>query len=287
MLDQISSLNYLKTFVIVSKHLSFKDAAKVLNITPTAVSHQIKSLETQLRVQLFERHTRAISLTSTGAKLAHSCQDLLTQLDHALDDIRQDKNDISISCCNSFAALWLTPRSAEINHKFPRNTLKICASDSLIDLRREKHIDLALRYGLDEGSTDEVFLGTERIALYRSPHYQPQKNQKPILYVTHWPENGLLKNINWKDFVDSNQFEVKTFEQEYFVLQAIMTGQGYGLLSNVLSATALSQGWIQEDQTISAFDGYSYWLRMNPDREGISVVEQFSDWMKQELGQMT
>lgn len=287
MLDQISSLNYLKTFAIVAKHLSFKDAAKVLNITPTAVSHQIKSLETQLRVQLFERHTRAISLTNSGAKLAHSCQDLLTQLDHALDDIQQDKKDISISCCNSFAALWLTPRSVQINQHFPSNTLKICASDSLVDLRREKHIDLALRYGLDEEATDERFLGTEKIALYRSPHFQPPKNQKPTLFVTHWPENGLLKNLDWQRFVDPSEFDVKTFEQEYFVLQAIMTGQGYGLLSNVLSATALSQGWIIEDQTIPAFDGYSYWLRINPEREGISAVEHFSDWMKQELGQMT
>lgn len=287
MLDQISSLNYLKTFAIVAKHLSFKDAAKVLNITPTAVSHQIKSLETQLRVQLFERHTRAISLTNSGVKLAHSCQDLLTQLDHALDDIQQDKKDISISCCNSFAALWLTPRSAQINQHFPSNTLKICASDSLVDLRREKHIDLALRYGLDEEATDEVFLSTEKIALYRSPHFQPPKNQKPSLFVTHWPENGLLKNLDWQRFVDSSKFDVKTFEQEYFVLQAIMTGQGYGLLSNVLSATALSQGWISEDQTIPAFDGYSYWLRINPEREGISAVEHFSEWMKQELGQMT
>lgn len=286
MLDQISSLNYLKTFVLVSKHLSFKDTARVLNITPTAVSHQIKSLETQLRVQLFERHTRAISLTDSGAKLALTCQDLLAQLDHALDDIRQDKNDISISCCNSFAALWLTPRSAQINQRFPLNTLKICASDSLVDLKREKHIDLALRYGLDEGATDEVFLGTEQIALYHSPHYQPPKNQKPTLYVTHWPENGLLKNLDWQRFVDATPFEVKTFEQEYFVLQAIMTGQGYGLLSNVLSATALSQGWIQEDQTIPTFNGYSYWLRMNPERQGISAVERFKDWMKQELGKM-
>lgn len=284
MLDQISSLNYLKTFTIAADFLSFKDAAKALNITPTAVSHQIKALESQLRVQLFERHTRAISLTPAGIKLAETCDNAFKALDHTLNELHQNKNDISISCCNSFAALWLTPKSAQINSLFPNSTLKICASDSLINLNREKHIDLALRYGLDENAPDETYLCTEEMAIYHSQQYQPPNNEKPALFVTHWPENGLLKNIDWQSAIDPEQFTIKTFEQEYFVLQAIMTGQGYGLLSNVLSATALSHGWIIQDKSQPVFAGYSYWLRKNPERKDISAVEYFSDWLIKEIG---
>lgn len=287
MLEQISSLNYLRTFAISAHFLSFKAAAKVLNISPTAVSHQIKALETQLRLSLFERHTRAISLTPAGEKLATACNTHLRQLDYLVTELQQPKTDISISCCNSFAALWLTPKSTEINDTFPNNVLKICASDSLIDLKREQHIDLALRYGGDEQISDEVLLGTEKICLFKHPEYKLDETtdptEKPVLFVTEWPENELLKNIDWHNWIDTSKYHVKTCQQEFFVLQAVMTGQGYGLLSNVLSTSAVEQGWIVQDKTFSPFSGYSYWLRMNPARKDLGIIQRFAHWMEQEF----
>jgi LysR family glycine cleavage system transcriptional activator len=281
MLEQISSLNYLRTFAISAHFLSFKAAAKVLNISPTAVSHQIKALETQLRLSLFERHTRAISLTPAGSKLALACQTHLTQLDHLVAELQQPKSDISISCCNSFAALWLTPRSTAINNQFPENPLKICASDSLVDLSREQHIDMALRYGEDEQIADEILLGHEKISLYKHPGFSPEKDEKPVLFVTEWPENDLLNNIDWRSQVDSAQYQVKTFPQEFFVLQAIMTGQGYGLLSDVLATSATEQGWIVPDNAITPFRGYGYWLRMNQARKDLGAIQRFRYWLTQ------
>lgn len=282
MLEQISSLNYLRTFAIAARYLSFKDTARTLNISPTAVSHQIKALESQLRLSLFERHTRAISLTPAGARLAQACDTHLKPLDHLLKELQQPKSDISISCCNSFAALWLTPRSNQIHSAFPSHPLTICASDSLIDLSREKHIDLALRYGPSEDSKDEILLGTEQVCLYHHPHFRvSNRSEKPILFVTEWPDNELLKNIDWRSHIDPSQYEIKTFQQEFFVLQAIMTGQGYGLLSNVLSTSALDQGWIVQNSQFQPFKGYRYWLRINPERRALGIIQQFSDWLKQ------
>lgn len=283
MLEQISSLNYLRTFTIAAKYLSFKDAAKVLNISPTAVSHQIKTLESQLRTPLFIRQTRAISLTEAGTKLAVACDNSFKQLDHLLNELQQPKSDISISCCNSFAALWLTPRGTQVNTKFPRHILKICASDNLVDLNREKHIDIALRYGDDEQNSDETLLYSEQIAMYRSPNETLPTDSNPTLYVTEWPDNGLLKNIDWRLHVDTSQYRIKTVEQEYFVLQAIMTGQGYGLLSDVLSTTAIKQGWILQDKTQPPFPGYSYWYRLNQERKDNGVVQQFCEWLEKEF----
>ncbi|MBB1486260.1 LysR family transcriptional regulator [Oceanospirillum sediminis] len=285
MLEQISSLNHLRTFTLAARYLSFKDAATALNISPAAVSHQIKALESQLRLSLFERHTRAISLTAAGAKLAEACETHFSQLDYVLSELRQPRTDINISCCNSFAALWLTPRSGQINDAFPANGLKTCASDSLVDLTRDKHIDLALRYGRDEKMDDETLLCTEKIALYRTPGFMPDTNKKPVLFVTEWPENELLGNIDWRSEIDISHYTVRTFQQEYFVLQAIMTGQGYGLLSNVLSASAVEQGWIVRDHSFTPFNGYSYWMRLNPERKDIGLIQRFSHWLTQEFSQ--
>ena len=119
--------------------------------------------------------------------------------------------------------------------------------------------------------------------MYRSPNYKPQKGTKPVLFVTQWPNNGLLENIKWELFIDTSKYTIKTFEQEYFVLQAIMTGQGYGLLSNVLSTTAIDSNWIVEDDKIEPFEGYGYWLRTNPDRKELSAIRKLSRWFKQTM----
>ena len=256
-----------------------------MNISPTAVSHQIKALESQLRLSLFERHTRAISLTPAGTKLALACNTHLQQLDHLVTELQQPKTDISISCCNSFAALWLTPRSTQLNSIFPDNGLKICASDSLVDLSREQHIDLALRYGNDEQISEEVLLSTEQICLYHHPEFIADKTERPVLFVTEWPENDLLENIDWRTWIDTSKYRVKTFQQEFFVLQAIMTGQGFGLLSNVLSTSAIEHGWITQDKQFTPFNGYSYWLRMNPARKDLGMIQRFAHWMEQEFAE--
>lgn len=287
MLTQISSLNYLKTFVIAAQQLSFKAAANALNISPTAVSHQIKALESQLRVALFQRHTRAVSLTAAGNKLLLACLGAFNQLDATLNELQHDKRDLNLSCCNSFAALWLTPKSVQISTAFPRNPLKICASDSLIDFSRDQHIDMALRYGPSQHNASEQRLATEQIALYQSAQLVARDERlgpyTPALFVTQWANESMLKNIPWQSHVDVSGYRVTTVEQEYFVLQAIMSGQGIGLLSDILARTAVDQGWIIPLADFTAFEGYHYWLRVNPARKEIGAVQQFCHWLKNEF----
>ena len=146
-------------------------------------------------------------------------------------------------------------------------------------------VELALRYGRDEKTDDETLLCTEQVALYRAPAFMPDTGKKPVLFVTEWPDNDLLENIDWRSEIDVSHYTIRTFQQEYFVLQAIMTGQGYGLLSNVLSAIAVEQGWIVRDQSFTPFDGYSYWLRLNPERKDTGLIQRFSYWLTQEFAQ--
>lgn len=284
MLQQVSSLNQLRTFAIAAQTLSFKQTAQVLNITPTAVSHQIKALEAELRVQLFVRHTRAISLTNEGQTLANSCTSAFRQLEQSVTALQTQADHVTLSCCNSFAALWLTPRSGELAQRLPACQLKTLASDALVNLQHDQHIDLALRYGQDQGNDDEVHLGQERIALYAPAQGLTAIGRKPKLFVTHWPDESWLKNLAWQQHVNADEFDVQTCEQEYFVLQAVMTGQGFGLLSNVLSSTALAQGWIVADSRVEPFAGYSYWLRSNVNRADKLEVRQVQNWLVQQLG---
>ncbi|MEJ6473956.1 LysR family transcriptional regulator [Pseudoalteromonas piscicida] len=281
MFSHLPSLNNLKTFAVAAHYLSFKKAAQALNVTPTAVSHQIKSLESQLRVQLFERQTRAIKLTPQGKVLAVSCIDALNMLDNACMEFNEQKNNLVISCCNSFAALWFAPNMAMINRIFPNQIITISASDQLIDLDKEKHIDIALRYGLPNQSTDEIQLVSEQIGLYCSANYQVPEQGKPTLFVTHWQESVLLENIPWQTY--ENQYVIHRFEQEHFVLQAALAGQGMALMSNVLAYSALKQGWLRKINKIKSFEGYSYWMRRTHHRKYDAEINRFSHWLEQEL----
>jgi LysR family glycine cleavage system transcriptional activator len=77
-----NSIRGLRTFCVAARHLSFKAAAEELCVTPSAVSHQIKGLEDQLQVQLFERRTREVALTEVGGTLFKQIEPLLSELDN-------------------------------------------------------------------------------------------------------------------------------------------------------------------------------------------------------------
>ncbi|WP_462154754.1 LysR family transcriptional regulator [Pseudoalteromonas piscicida] len=283
MFTHLPSLNNIKTFAVAAHYLSFKDAARVLNVTPTAVSHQIKSLESQLRVQLFERKTRAVQLTLQGQALAKVCIDSLNMLDNAFIEFTEQKNDLLISCCNSFAALWLAPNMAAINRAFPNQTVTICASDQLIDLNKEKHIDIALRYGKAVPNSNETHLITEKIGLYASPNYRVPDQGKPLLFLTHWQDETGLENIPWQAHIDENYYDLRYFEQEHFVMQAAVAGQGLALLSDVLAESAVIQGWLSKSTTMEEFSGYGYWLRQTTYHKSSAIVHQFTIWLASAL----
>lgn len=287
MLANISSLNHLRTFALAAKHLSFKIAAQKLNISSTAVSHQIKALEEQLRVSLFERHIRAISLTPAGKKLAQCCQFHLAEIDYVIQHLSQDRNDVSISCCHSFAALWLTPKSNLFTTALPKYNLNIFASDTLVDIEREQQLDIAIRYGEDNGDESEQFLYRENISIYQNSQHGVNSEilleKSNTLFVTQWPENDLLANIPWQHHLQSHHFQVKTFPQEFFVLQAVMTSQGIGLLSDVLAASAVEHGWIKKVEGVPSFKGYSYWLRENRYHSESLRVKHATQWIINEF----
>src|SRR4029079_221197 len=82
------SLKAIKTFQIAAKHSSFAVAADELCITPSAVSHQIKTLETQLGLPLFSRGARALALPDAGARYLEQIDDLFTRLDSVTEQLR-------------------------------------------------------------------------------------------------------------------------------------------------------------------------------------------------------
>src|SRR5260370_25055297 len=107
---RLPPLNALRAFEAAARHLSFKNAARELHVTPGAVSHQVKLLESHLGVTLFRRLTRALELTSEAQTLLPKVREGLESIQAAVDRLRQreDACALSVIAPPNFAPRWLT-----------------------------------------------------------------------------------------------------------------------------------------------------------------------------------
>jgi LysR family transcriptional regulator, glycine cleavage system transcriptional activator len=144
----LPSLNGLRAFESAARHLSFTRAATELNVTQTAISHQIRRLEEQLGITLFERRTRELRLTREAAAYLPSVQAAFDELRQATGRLQRPSRDslLTVSTMASLAAKWLVTRVAAFQDANPGIEVRITTSAHLVDFRREE-VDMAVRYG--------------------------------------------------------------------------------------------------------------------------------------------
>ena len=141
-------LNALRTFEAVASHMSFTRGAEALNVTPAAVSTQIRALEQRLNQPLFHRHGRQISLTEAGRKLLPGVQRGLAEMRQALEVISQDRLEgvLNLSMMPSFLQKWLMPRLPEFYAANPEVDLRINVDNTLVDFS-QTDMSAAVRLG--------------------------------------------------------------------------------------------------------------------------------------------
>jgi LysR family transcriptional regulator, glycine cleavage system transcriptional activator len=158
--DRLPPLNALRTFEAAARHLNFTMAAEELHVTAAAVSHQIRSLEDHLGVELFRRSGRSLALTKAGRGLVPDIQHAFARIQSATKDARgaDAVGSLIIAVPPSFAAKWLIPRLPRFRNRCPEVEVEISVSSGLVDFGRED-VDLAIRYGRG----DYAGLHTERL----------------------------------------------------------------------------------------------------------------------------
>jgi LysR family glycine cleavage system transcriptional activator len=141
-------LNGLLVFEAAARHLSFTRAAAELNVTQTAVSHQIRRLEEQLGLRLFVRRNRALELTREAREYLPAVRAAFQDLRVATQRLLHGKRDdvLTVSTIVSVAAKWLVPRLAAFQETHPEIEVRIATGTRLVDFRREE-VDVAIRYG--------------------------------------------------------------------------------------------------------------------------------------------
>jgi len=145
---RLPSLNGLRAFEAAARHLSFTQAAAELNVTQTAISHQIKRLEEELGIRLFIRQNRALALTPQARDYLPGIRAAFNDLRLATDRLLRRDNDrvLTVSTLASLAAKWLLPRLSAFQEAHPQIDVRITTSTSLVDFRTDD-VDAAIRYG--------------------------------------------------------------------------------------------------------------------------------------------
>jgi LysR family glycine cleavage system transcriptional activator len=148
MTARLPSLNGLRAFEAAARHLSFTLAASELNVTQTAISHQIRRLEEELGLRLFIRQNRALALTPEARDYLPGVRAAFNDLRLATDRLLRKDDDkvLTVSTIASLAAKWLLPRLTDFQERHPGIDVRITTSTSLVDFQRD-NVDAAIRYG--------------------------------------------------------------------------------------------------------------------------------------------
>jgi LysR family glycine cleavage system transcriptional activator len=144
----LPSLNGLRAFEAAARHMSFTRAAAELNVTQTAISHQIRRLEEQLGLTLFIRRNRTLELTREALDYLPSIRSAFADLHRATAKLRRNDHEgrLTVSTTASLATKWLVSRVAAFQEAYPGIEVRISTSTHLVDFQREE-VDIAVRYG--------------------------------------------------------------------------------------------------------------------------------------------
>ncbi|RON86397.1 LysR family transcriptional regulator [Pseudomonas fluorescens] len=285
-------LTALRAFESASRLLSFKAAAEELSVTPTAISHQIRSLEDWLGVALFERLPRQVRLTEGGERLFRSLHGALLEVAQSVDTLRPQRSGstLTLSTTAAFAALWLVPRLGRFYAQHPNINVRLDTHCEVIDLHQDASVDLVLRYSLDDypnlyglclfdesfgvyGSPEQVALAARRTPTLISVHWHNSK-----LYAHGWEAWCAEAGVNWLN----QQPAIREYDEEHYALQAAIAGQGLVLASNILVSESVASGLLVPFMGQVQVDGAGYSALCVPGRERHPPVRAFFAWLREE-----
>lgn len=148
MAAELPSLKGLQAFEAAARYRSVTLASNELNVTPGAVSLQIRELEARLGVQLFFRKPRSIQLTREGERYYGALRTAFRMMREATAELtaRSEITVLTLSCTPTFAVQWLMPRLPGFQQQHPHVDVRISVTNRLVDFSRDD-VDLAVRHG--------------------------------------------------------------------------------------------------------------------------------------------
>ncbi|WP_343597989.1 LysR substrate-binding domain-containing protein [Pseudomonas sp.] len=280
MLKHWPPLNALRGFEAAARLGSFHKAAEALNLTQSAISQQVRSLETYLEQPLFHRSGRSVSLTDAGHDLLSTTQSLLQHLAvgiRRLDQYRKP-NQLVVNTSPAFARHWLLPRLADFHERCPQVDLWLFTSFEVPDMASET-IDLAIRDDLS-AQAECSFTVLHQDTLYPACHpsllHAPEQQRTTLhgereMDWSHWQLEG------GEDV--GQQGKGLNFSDPGLLLDAASEGLGVALVSQLLAQRAVGEGRLQALSS-QRVRGPAWACLVHRDSQDDPLARQFLEWLK-------
>lgn len=282
-------LHALRAFDAAARYGRFREAAKALGLSESAVSHQVKKLEDFLSVALFERRGNAVSLTPAGQRYFEQIEPAFVRIRSATEDIRGPlgHSRVALTLPGTLATFWLIPKLHRLDALHPDISLQLLTTDRISDLRREQ-IHLAIRYGRAPwpGVVSEHLLDEQAFPVCKPGFVPPDLVGRPgeavrklrlIVNDTHVPE--------WQEWARGHGLEPPSLRGAIMlhasdqVLGAAIEGLGMAIGRRPLVDHWLSEGRLVAPFGAADLSGAAYYLAWPDDVDLPVAARKVARWL--------
>ncbi len=294
MLRRLPPLNALKAFEAAARHESFTRAAEELCVTQGAVSHQVKALEAELGIKLFNRERQRLLITGAGREYLGVVRDALDRIAVGTDRLvqRQSSGVLTVSTSPDFAAKWLVHRLGRFAEAHPDIDLRISATMHHVDFAREE-VDLVVRHGDGNwAGLDVVRMCSEQLFAVCSPklfsaRHRPSKPSD----VLKFPLLHLDDRKDWSKWLEAAGVAAAepthgpVLNRASMVIDAAVDGQGVALARTTLAAWDLINGRLVRPFELVLRLSKSYWVVCPKATSALPKITTFRAWLLAEAAE--
>lgn len=286
----LPSLTSLVAFESVARHSSFKFAAAELNVTTSAISHQVKAIEDEIGVALFTRTAAGVTLTPAGEDLYGVFSQALSRTSEAIQRVKNASASarVTLACSHAMATMWLIPRMGSFRKRNPGIVVDHLLSDLQRDYRRAD-VELRIRYGAgawpDETSHllfDEVLypVCSPGFAREHGPITRGNIAGLPLLHVD-WAESDWT---DWDEFlrraeIAHGPLPGGRMNNFFATLQACEDSLGLAIGWHRLVDPLVKAGKLVRVTEIAMPAPGSYYLTWNDKRDLSSAAQALRSWL--------
>jgi LysR family glycine cleavage system transcriptional activator len=289
-LTSLPPLNPLHVFAVASRLGSFTKAARELNVTQSAVSRQISTLEASMNVMLFRRQREGVMLTEIGEYYHREVGAAFARIEAATREVSNSQfaEPLRLRVYSTFAVNWLIPRLPQFKQKHPDIKLQLSTATQPVDFSRDS-AHIAIQFGDDQwpGKMSRKILG-DVFQPVCSPAYRDAMGlREPGDLLRAQLLNARLRSRDWKDWfatkeMDPDEVDYLDFPSSLLAYEAAIAGMGIAMGQSVLV-----QNYIQRNELVALFsphirEGMGYYVVWPEAIQANSKMRNFLQWLSVE-----
>lgn len=284
----------LRALDTAARYLNYTRAARELNVTQSAISHQIRHIEELWELRLFERRGRHLTLTPAGHALVPIVRQFLERLESTLRELKADeqRDSLRVSLLRSFAFKWLVPRLGHFNQRHPEIEVWLSTTDELVDfIGGQADIGIRLGHGRWPG-LHSVLLLREYVFPVCSPRFLQHYGapQQPADLLRYPLLRRYTQDITprWRDWFRAAGVTVRKmprgnlFSDTSMAIQAALDDQGVALARSAHVSDDLAAGRLIKLFDVHYASDVAYYAVCAQGREDEPTIKAFRDWLLEE-----